>query len=123
MFFPQIELVKNKKSTSELRIVYKVVSHNMKSLVMTGDKEIEYTFEAQVKPISGYIHTFNNYENAKVHVILDRKILRCVGRVVTDKEELSAYITSLGDDIVTFGLPRGTLLCRWVFPIEEVNEE
>ena len=65
MFFDQVELVKGKKPKSELRLVYKVVSRYMKSAIMTGDKEIEYALETQVKPKSGYIHAFNTLEDAK----------------------------------------------------------
>jgi len=126
LFFDQVELVKGKKPKSELCLVYKVVSLYMKSAMMTGDKEIEYALETQVKPKSGYIHAFDAFENAKEFaydfIMEGGKILLCVGRVVTDDDVLSEYISSL-TGLINGELPKGTLLCRWVFPIEEVNEE
>ena len=122
LFFDQVELVKGKKPKSELCLVYKVVSLYMKSAMMTGDKEIEYALETQVKPKSGYIHAFNTLEDAKRFRRFAQRILLCVGRAFINNMDdvLSDYISSL--DIVV-ELPLGTRLCRWVFPIEEVDEK
>lgn len=119
----QLERVETKiKEKSKIQIVYKVVYMDYTSCIVGGDKELLYKLEKRTKVSKGMnpIFVFDTHKNALASIgggdLILYRILKCVGRVV--KNDFSF----MSDPLLSNGPPpKGTLLCRWVFPIEEVE--
>lgn len=113
-----LELVSKKdKPKTELRIVYKIVRETNRSdhfVSFNGHKniEVEYTIGMKTKTPKGWnpLFAFDTLENAQGTDIM---ILKCVAKVRVDDQDFSF--------IPGFIPPEGTILCDWVFPIEEVK--
>ena len=117
----QLELVesKSKKPKTELRIVYKVTTEDYKSVNNRGCV-LEYKLEQKTKtPKDGNpLIAFSNYDTA-IRIMMwslngSAHILKCVGKVRKDSD-FSFLRGVLGDP------PVGSVLCDWVFPIEQIK--
>ena len=118
-----IELVesKSKKPKTELRIVYKVTTEEYKS-VNNGDCVLEYKLEQKTKTPKGGnpLIAFASWDTAIRFMLASMNIthghiLKCVGKVRVDDTDFSFLEGVLG------GAPDGSVLCDWVFPIEQIK--
>lgn len=114
-----IELVKKPKT--ELRIVYKVVeivAGDYVSYSMTDDRQCQYELEKKTKPPKGGnpLLAFDTYSNAIRFCGISGgwdHIFRCVAKV--HKNPDFSFLQDVPD------IPDGSVLCDWVFPVEQIK--
>jgi hypothetical protein len=134
IFSDSVELVIEKsKPKTELRIVYKVTgdygNRGTISWNVTDPEYIrDYKLNVQVKPKKGtYLYAFDSIESAQESIVFSDRIVKCIAKVVLGinpkrSETKDNYQEFWADptNLKWANAPKGTVWCKWVFPIEEV---
>jgi hypothetical protein len=110
-----------------IRIVYKACrTHNrfMYSLIIHGWASHQYVIgeKTRHRPFCGPLTAFNSIQSALDSCLLtDRDIILKCRALESNIDQVFIVYNGKKDEVYKGNLPKGTVLCTWIEPIEEVS--